>query len=64
MTGEVTESHWEFSKYFMKCNKCGYELPNGSRIFAPRKCPKCDSVMREPPKRGPLYKFLERSKKV
>lgn len=50
------ESHWEFSKYFMKCNNCGYELPNGSRIFAPRKCPKCDSVMREPPKKAPLYK--------
>lgn len=43
----IVISYWEFSKYFMKCHHCGYELPIGSNIFAPRKCPRCDCLMQE-----------------
>lgn len=57
---DTNVSYWIFEKYFMKCHYCGYELPIGQNIFAPRNCPHCNSLMRE--QHGPLYKFLERNK--
>lgn len=38
-------SYWEYSRYFVKCAHCGYEIFVGGRHTAPRRCPKCGYLM-------------------